>query len=792
MKKPVNNNSNKKKEVVQVKKEKLPTSYSDSDEPLEKKMASRKPKPKQISKPKLEADSESDEPLKQNIKTNKNLKTNDRAEQKKKPPVKKSEKVSSKEAIRPNNVKADKVASKPTTSTPVKTDKVSSKPTTSTPVKEEITEKLEAEEGDQKWFEREGIDVLGDGTVKWETLEHNGVLFPDEYKPLPKNVKMKYDGKPVVLPKAVEEVAGFFGSMLESDHAKNPTFQKNFFEDFVAICKENNVDYIKKFQLCDFKPIYEYYQEQSAIRRSRSTAEKKAEKARKEEAEAPYKTCLVDGYRETVGNFRVEPPSLFRGRGAHPKTGRLKARVPPEDITINIGKDSKIPDPPKGHRWGEVRHDNTVTWLAMWRENINGAYKYVFLSAGSKFKGQSDVKKYEKARRLKQHIAAIRKSYLKDLSDELMEVRQRATAMALIDVYALRAGNEKGEDEADTVGCCSLRLEHITLTPPNTVLFDFLGKDSIRYLNEVQVSNQIFKNLKIFKRAPKKESDLLFDRLSTASLNQHLTKQMEGLTAKVFRTYNASITMQNQLKNTPSGTIPEKLLAYNRANREVAVLCNHQRTVPKGHEGGMERLENNIKAVKYQKVRAKRRILTLNDESKFLKQAELKEMKDMEGLDQKWIKQHQKQLLEDQKQRILKRVERDNEKEKAVAAEEGRKPEIIGGDVIKKKLEAVDESREEFDEENKTGRLPAKMSQLESLRKQIERLDNRLESLRMQAQDKDENKTTSLGTSKINYIDPRITVAWAKKYDVPLNKLFTATLRTKFGWAMNVDADWEF
>lgn len=30
---------------------------------------------------------------------------------------------------------------------------------------------------------------------------------------------------------------------------------------------------------------------------------------------------------------------------------------------------------------------------------------------------------------------------------------------------ALRAGNEKDEDQADTVGCCSLRVEHISLHP---------------------------------------------------------------------------------------------------------------------------------------------------------------------------------------------------------------------------------------------------------------------------------------------------------------------------------------
>ena len=36
--------------------------------------------------------------------------------------------------------------------------------------------------------------------------------------------------------------------------------------------------------------------------------------------------------------------------------------------------------------------------------------------------------------------------------------------MYFIDKLALRAGNEKDSDEtADTVGCCSLRVEHISM-----------------------------------------------------------------------------------------------------------------------------------------------------------------------------------------------------------------------------------------------------------------------------------------------------------------------------------------
>lgn len=88
---------------------------------------------------------------------------------------------------------------------------------------------------------------------------------------------------------------------------------------------------------------------------------------------------------------------------------------------------------------------------------------------------------------------------------------------------ALRAGNEKEEGEsADTVGCCSLRVEHVKLeekknaetdTHKYIVHFDFLGKDSIRYVNDVEVEKRVFKNLQLFMEN-KKPGDDLFDRLT--------------------------------------------------------------------------------------------------------------------------------------------------------------------------------------------------------------------------------------------------------------------------------------
>lgn len=93
----------------------------------------------------------------------------------------------------------------------------------------------EDEESEFKWWENP--DTIG--TVKWKTLEHNGVLFPPPYEPLPKNVKMKYNGVEIALSAGAEEVAGFFAAMMDSDHARNPKFVENFFKDFQQVIKES-------------------------------------------------------------------------------------------------------------------------------------------------------------------------------------------------------------------------------------------------------------------------------------------------------------------------------------------------------------------------------------------------------------------------------------------------------------------------------------------------------------------------------------------------------------------------
>ena len=448
--------------------------------------------------------------------------------------------------------------------------------------------------------------------IKWKTFSHNGVLFPEPYKP--HSIPIIYDGQKIILKPNSEEYATIYAKFLETDYIKNKLFNKNFFNDWKKILKSDNQNDIIEFNKCDFSLIYNYLLEHKNKKKNLSKEEKIEEKEKKDKIEEKFKIAYVDNKEQPTGNFRIEPPGIFLGRGCHPKGGKIKKRILPENITINIDKKSIIPPMPKfysNHKWGKIIHDNTLEWLASWKDDITGKIKYVWLGAKSDFKAKSDENKFDKARKLGKFIIEIRRTnYNNIVSNKVDEkTKQLACALYLIDTLALRVGNEKDEDEADTVGVCSLRVEHIKFLDDNKISLDFLGKDSIRYQNTIKIDPEVFKVL--FKFSNKKNKyDQLFNLINPQLLNQYLGSMMDGLTAKVFRTYNASKLFQNELNeinNNPkfiykndenekddSFKINLLLDLYNKANIKVAVLCNHQKNISKSFNDQLDKINNMI------------------------------------------------------------------------------------------------------------------------------------------------------------------------------------------------------
>jgi len=580
-----------------------------------------------------------------------------------------------------------------------------------------------------------------DESIKWCSLEHNGVLFPPEYEPHGR--PLLYDGCEIALPPEAEEVATFYASKLGTVYLEKETFRKNFFDDFRKTLPVDLRKRIVKLEHCDFSRIREYLDELKERKQSMPPSKRKELREAEAQRVAHYTVAIVDGRKEKVANYRVEPPGLFLGRGDHPLMGRVKRRIFPEDVTLNLGRDAPIPPCPfKGHDWGSIVHNQRVTWLACWRDPISDEYKYVWLSASSHFKAMSDQEKFEKAQQLSKHITKIRNEYTKGLESADRHTQQRSVALYLIDKLALRVGNEKGEDEADTVGCCSLRVEHITLQEPNIVQLDFLGKDSMRYFNRVRVEALVFHRLREFLKG-KRVSDNVFDELKVEELNDYLKSLMPGLSAKVFRTYNASYTLDKLLHSvkTPGPDIHSRLLFYNEANKDVAVLCNHQRSLPKTHSLMLERLRDKL------------------EESR----AYLEALKMARG---------KAQASPDSRAQVTR----------------WRRPVVeIPEDCSLAERKRIREEAEKRPKEKQVVNMG-----LASITRGIAQTQEKIRRLEADLKTRDSLATVSLSTSKINYLDPRITVAWCKRHEVPIERIFPRALQEKFMWSMGVSEDFRF
>merc|ERR1712157_428294 len=73
------------------------------------------------------------------------------------------------------------------------------------------------------------------------------------------------------------------------------------------------------------------------------------------------------------------------------------------------------------------------------------------------------------------------------------------------------------------------------------IKFDFLGKDSIQYLNVVAVEKRVWKNVKLFMENKQGEDDL-FDRVDTSKLNAHLNPKAAKKIAKPTTPKRNSLT----------------------------------------------------------------------------------------------------------------------------------------------------------------------------------------------------------------------------------------------------------
>jgi DNA topoisomerase I len=433
--------------------------------------------------------------------------------------------------------------------------------------------------------------------MKWKTLQHNGILFPPVYEA--QGIKIKIKGDSVNLNLNQEEMVYQWAKKKDTSYAQDKVFQKNFTADFAKTLdsKFKKISYTD----IDFSNAYKIVDKEKDLKEMMSKEEKKSlavkRKELREKLKEKFGIAIMDGEKVEVGNYMAEPPGIFIGRGEHPLRGKWKPPVTAKDVTLNLGKEAKVPE----GKWGKIINDKDSMWLASWMDFLTQKRKYVWLADSAGLKQDRDKEKYEKAVKLAKEIDKIKDRIVKDMKSKNHNESRIATACYLIYRTAMRVGDEKDPDEADTVGATTLRKEHIKITA-NSIEFDFLGKDSVRWQETVVAEGhdkQFHENLKklIEKKNPKDE---IFDNITSRHVNQYYSSIVKGLTAKVFRTYLATAVVKKYLvahDNMKGKSATEKIYHAKLANLEAAMMCNHKRTIPKTFEESLQKKRDSLKKV---------------------------------------------------------------------------------------------------------------------------------------------------------------------------------------------------
>ncbi|HEX5981816.1 MAG TPA: DNA topoisomerase I [Nitrososphaeraceae archaeon] len=448
-------------------------------------------------------------------------------------------------------------------------------------------------------------------SFKWKTLEHNGVAFPPSH--ILKGLSIKINNERLALNHEQEEIVYAWAKKKDTHYIEDAIFQNNFLSDLKKILpirfqNTNNIheiDFSEAFSLVDEELKLKIIEKEKIQKLSREDKKKLIDKKKQERERLKnfYGKAYVDGMEVEVANWLVEPPGLFMGRGLHPLRGRWKPRVTPQDVILNLGEDAPVPE----GAWKNIVHDHSSTWLATWTEKLTDKRKYVWLHDSAFLRQNTDKEKYDKARNLEKYAYKIQKEIInKMINSKELNQRKIATVCYLILKLAMRVGDEKDKDEADTVGASTLRVEHIKFPEKDDKKFielNFLGKDSVPWQKTLEINSEetkgLYQNIRLFMKDKGHNSEI-FDNINSSKVNAFLRridpKNVPGLTAKVFRTYLATKIVKESL-TYPSLDVnkqssePKKIYVAKIANLKAAIACNHKKGIDPKNPASKKTLE---------------------------------------------------------------------------------------------------------------------------------------------------------------------------------------------------------
>lgn len=431
-----------------------------------------------------------------------------------------------------------------------------------------------------------------DGTARWKTLSHQGVALPPPFVDLPRavGVPVIWKGRDVSLKSSVDaefylsefvrrggvtripSKGGFSASLFGSKSAA-----ENFWNDWKALLPKGSP--ITSLEELDVSGV------SNALL---AAAKQKQKQKRLEKTTDNHSQARVDGKLQPVAPSATDRPGIFFGRSDDVKAnlnGKIRRRIVAEDVTLNLGKNSRVPHIPKdcGKKWGEIVNDPTVDWIASWRDPVTEVVKYARLATSSESEQIGTKEKYDLAKKMIASTPVLRKKVAAALGSSDRKRRQLGAVLWLVDHLALRigSGSALSAKKAGAHGVATLLVKHVEVLDRHTIHLSFPGKDCVKYERTVKdVPSELSRVLEDASRR-KEPEDALFDAVDSNDAAQAIHSILPGATSKVLRTARASELFAETLGRMDTHDTHASKLLLLFAFTRVAILLNHRKAAPR-------------------------------------------------------------------------------------------------------------------------------------------------------------------------------------------------------------------
>lgn len=581
---------------------------------------------------------------------------------------------------------------------------------------------------------------------EFKSMTHMGPVFPPLFQS--SNLTFKGDKLSALAEEMLYCYARYFCGMTDmvnkneaqrkqlAAYVNNKYFNSNFYNclKYELTTNQKAADFPN-----DFKQLLDgMYAKQLADKASKS-----AKTDDEKEAEAKFKElygfATVDGKQLPRGSYVIEAPSIIITRGESKLIGSWKYRVNPEDVVINwVDPTGTVPEPvaPAGHNWGKVENNLNSVNTFYYRVNVGRDKKGLPITVkekwcrlGGEVNQNADQIKYDKALQLVKDMLVVDKAVQDTLTKKLPNKPS--------------AADIKERD-------CALILYIVRQTGIR------IGGDHEEWEAPTEGASTLLK--KSMKILPNGQMKLDFDGKDSVA-------------------YHGIIDMD------PSVSSLLAKILYTKADNEQIFSCSAD---------DVNKYLQNI--VPYATIKLYRTSIATSLACKELQAAEItkgmsvaRKLQIFENVNLAVAKKlnHQKNISANFKEQADKLAGKLKEAKAKKAETEAKAKE----DLLKLQKE-IDAAKTLYSGAKLKEKLTKLKEKSDKIKERVKKAEERVEAAKIRQQQKTATANYALGTSKSAYFGPQVIYSWCHTFDVPVEKIYSKTLREKYSWAESVDNDY--